>query len=61
MRENGFDRNDSQIRSKIDKFIETWKQAHLASTSTGFGITEEEAATDITVAGMVKLLKIGFL
>ena len=55
MREMGFDWNDSQIRSKIDKFIETWKQAHLASTKTGFGITEEETVKGITVAGMVEL------
>ena len=61
MREKGIDRNDAQIRSKINKFIETWKEAHRASTSTGFGITEEEAAEGITVTGMVKLLKIGFL
>ena len=58
MRAKGFNRNDEQIRTKINKFIDTWKKAHLASTSTGFGITDEEAAIGITVVGILELLKI---
>ena len=60
-REKGFDRTDEQIRTKISKFIERWKKAYLVSMSTGFGITEEEAAKGVTVTGILILVKIGFL
>lgn len=53
----GFEKTDQQVRSKIDLFLKSWKRAHQAKESTGFGV--DLAETDVKSTVVNQPLKIG--